>query len=49
MRARTGAGGKEEGEGKEGWEVVAVKGAGVGRKDGFRGASSRFDRKGGVG
>ena len=33
MKERTG-GGKEEGEAKEGWGVVAVRGAGVGRKGG---------------
>ena len=39
MKERTG-GGKEEGEAKEGWGVVAVRGAGVGRKGGVFDASS---------
>ena len=34
MKGPTGAGGNEEGEAKEGWGVVAVRGAGVGRKGG---------------
>ena len=34
MKGGAGAGGNEEGEAKEVWGVVTVRGAGVGRKSG---------------